>query len=83
MPHIFVEIPTADTWPSPEELSARNAVIDTLDGLAIGSCTGAGGGLGSMDFSYRVADEANARATIDDVMQRHMPESKYQTRVSE
>ena len=83
MPQIIVEIPIGGAWPSAEELSARNAVIDELDAFAIGSCTGAGGGRGAMDFSYRVAEEASARVTIEQVMQRHMPHSKYVIRVSE
>ena len=52
-----VNIPVAGMWPSPEELAARNAAMASLDAVGIGTCTGAGGGMGEMDFSYRVTDE--------------------------
>jgi hypothetical protein len=83
MPHVFVEIPVAATWPSAEDLSDRDAVIEELNRLGIGTCTGAGGGMGSMDFSYRVADEAEARTAIERVMGRRMAGCKYLIRASE
>jgi hypothetical protein len=36
-----------------------------------------------MDFSYHVADEAEARVTIERVVRSHMPQYKYHIRVSE
>ncbi len=81
MPHIVVEIPLVATRRPREEITARNAVTEELSGLAIGTCTGAGGGMGSMDFSYRIADESKARAAIEQAMSRHMPGSAYRIRV--
>jgi len=80
---LCVTIPTAGAWPAPTELTARNAVTDALTAAGIGTCTGAGGGGGEMDFSFRIADEQTARAEIDAAMQAHMPGMRYRVRVSE
>ena len=83
MASVWVTIPTAGAWPASEKLTARNAVTDALTAADIGSCMGAGGGGGEMDFSFRVADEQAARAAIDAAMQAHMPGVAYRVRVSE
>jgi hypothetical protein len=83
MKHLFVTIPVAATWPTSEELTARNAVSDSLEADGIGNCTGAGGGMGEMDFSMKVSDEPAARAAIASAMQRHMPAAKFEIRVME
>lgn len=83
MASVFVTIPVAATWPSAGELKARNAVIAAVDVAAVGTCTGAGGGLGAMDFSYSVADVAAARTVIERAMEEHMPAAEYQMRVSD
>ena len=82
MLQVFVTVPTASAWPSPSELAARNAVTDAITASGVGTCTGAGGGMGEMDFSYRVTDEAATRAAIESAMQTHMPNAKYRVRVS-
>jgi hypothetical protein len=56
-----VTIRIASTWPSCEELAARNRVEDVLDAACIGTCIGAGGGMAEMHLAYRVADESAAR----------------------
>jgi hypothetical protein len=58
MAHVFVTIPIGANWPTPEELAARDAVTDALTSADVGICTGAGGGMGEMDFSFRVTDES-------------------------
>jgi hypothetical protein len=83
MASVWVTIPTAGAWPAPAELAARNAVTDALTAGGIGSCTGAGGGGGEMDFSFRVADEEAALSAIDAAMKAHMPGVAYRIRVSE
>lgn len=83
MASVWVAIPTAATWPTPAELAARDAVTDELSAAGIGSCTGAGGGGGAMDFSFRVTDEQAARAAITSAMQAHLPGVEYRVRVSE
>jgi hypothetical protein len=80
---VWVTIPTAGAWPAPDELTARNAVAESLTAAGIGTCTGSGGGGGEMDFSFRVADEKAARAAIDAAMQAYLPGSAYRVRVSE
>ncbi len=83
MARVCVSISVAGTWPSREELTMRNAVTDALDAAEIGKCTGAGGGRGEMDFSYRVSDEQAAREAIVAAMQSLMPGAQYRIRVSE
>jgi hypothetical protein len=83
MVQVFVTIPTISNWPTADELAARNAVTVALSAAGIGSCTGAGGGRGEMDFSYRVADESAARAAIASAMEAHMPGVVYRVRVSD
>ena len=83
MVQVFVTIPVTPAWPSPEELRARNSVIAAIDAARVGTCTGAGGGRGEMDFSYRVADEQAARAAIELAMQEHMPGATCRIRVCE
>jgi hypothetical protein len=82
MVHLFVDITVVSKWPSSDELAARNGVIAELDAVDIGSCTGARGGLGKMDFSYSVKDESTARAAIESAMRMHMPNVEYHVRVS-
>jgi len=81
VPRLSVTIPAAGTWPTADELAARNAVTRALDAAGIGTCIGAGGGLGEMDFSYEVCDESTARRAIDSAIQKHMPGVKYDVRV--
>jgi hypothetical protein len=78
---LIVTIPIKSRWPTQEDLAARNAAMDAVSAEAIGTCTGAGGGMGEMDYSFRVTDETLARATIDRAMQEHMPGVVYHIRV--
>jgi len=79
-----ITMPIASTWPTREELAARNAVEQALMASPVGTCTGAGGGMGQMHLTYRVDSESSvpaARAVIDEAMKNHMPNFKYQIRV--
>ncbi len=79
-----ITIPIASTWPTREELNARNAVESALVAAGIGKCTGAGGGMGQMDLTYRVDDDTQvpaAHALIAGAMKNHMPGLEYQVRV--
>jgi hypothetical protein len=79
-----VTMPIASTWPTREELAARNAVEQALIAAPVGKCTGAGGGMGQMHLTYRVDEESSvpaARAVIDEAMKTHMPNFQYQIRV--
>jgi mevalonate kinase len=81
---IEIRIPIASTWPTREELGARNAVEASLNAAGIGKVTGAGGGMGSIDLAYRVDDEAKitaAKAAIDEAMKTHMASFRYQVAV--
>src|SRR6516162_930464 len=64
MATVFVTIRVAGVWPTREELRARDAVTDVLTEAGIGSCTGAGGEGGEMDFSFRVTDIEASREAI-------------------
>jgi hypothetical protein len=83
MREISVTIPCATTWPTSEELSARNAAMKEVDAAAIGKCTGAGGGMGEMDFCYRVDDEFAARTAIEQAMKKHFPNTPYRIKASD
>jgi hypothetical protein len=83
MPHLFVTIKVADTWPSADELDARNAVTDALEADGIGECTGGGGGLGEMDFSFEVADEVAARRALESTLRSLMPGAEFRIELME
>ena len=78
---IEVEMPVAYEWPSTAESARRNHVIERLDATGIGKCIGAGGGMGKMDFLYRVVDEVTAREAITAVMREVMPDAPFTIRV--
>jgi hypothetical protein len=81
--YLSVEIPiSGDGFPNPKELKARNAIIDELDKKRIGKFIGAGGGMGAMDFSYVVEDEARARADITAAVKRRLPDAEFTIEVS-
>ena len=72
--HLSVSMPVASGgFPNAEELAARNRIEDELTERGLGQCTGAGGGLGEMDISFQVKDEASARAMIAEVVAKHLP----------
>ena len=76
-----VIIPITATYPTADELSARNRIEDALTAASVGSFIGAGGGNGEMDISFRIDDEKIARAAIASIMQTHMPGVEYRVRV--
>ena len=82
MEHVFVTIPVAATWPTREELILRNAITDSLESLGIGTFTGAGGGMGEMDFSFQVHDVPAFHVAVETAMQSHLPGAKFCVRVS-
>jgi hypothetical protein len=84
MTTVQIRIPIGSEWPTPKELDCRNAVEAALNASSVGQCTGAGGGCGEMDLSYRVNDDsrlAAARAAIDQAMAYHMPGVQYQVAI--
>lgn len=82
MPMISVKISVDGDWPSSDDITTRNAIIEQVDAAEIGICTGAGGGMGAMDFSYEVADMARARNLIEAALKKHLPNRKYHIHVS-
>jgi hypothetical protein len=86
MVSIEITMPIASQWPTRDELAARNAVEASLISARVGICTGAGGGMGQMHLTYRVADESivpAARAVIAEAMKSHMPTFLYSIKVWE
>jgi hypothetical protein len=84
MVELEITIPVASKWPSRDELKARNAVEDALNQSAVGKCSGAGGGMGEMDLTFRIADQTAlpaARAVIDQAMNTHMLGVEYRVRL--
>ena len=79
-----ITIPVGSTWPTRDEINARNAVEEALDATGIGIVSGAGGGMGVMDLAFRLEDEAKvpaAHLAINEAMKTHMPNFKYTVRV--
>jgi hypothetical protein len=62
MTTLTIKIPIASEWPTSKELALRNKVGAALDASGNGQCTGAGGGLGEMDLSFRVDDDSRVLA---------------------
>lgn len=83
MPYISVDIPVAGDWPSTEDMDARNAIIDELDALNIGQFSGAGGGMGSVDFDYRVTNADAAVVAIKKTIAKHLPNREYSIHVAD
>ena len=83
MASLSVLIPIATTWPTAIDLAARDTIIDALSTAKIGKCTGAGGGMGEMDFSFDVSDLAVSTASIHAIMKTLMPEALYRVHTSE
>jgi hypothetical protein len=84
MAELEVTIPTASTLPSRDELALRNAVEATLNQTGVGICSGAGGGMGEMQLTFRAADQTAmplARAAVDRAMATHMPGFEYRVRL--
>ena len=80
---IIVEIPVEGNWPSGDDMQARNAVINELDEAHLGDFVGSGGGMGTMDFQYEVADSEKAKQQLASVMQKHLPGREYSVRARE
>jgi hypothetical protein len=77
--NITLKDPEANNgFPTSAELDARNKITDQLDRQKLGHFVGAGGGLGAMDFSYVVEDEARARQLINEAIQRHLPGAQFE-----
>ena len=82
MPLISVDIPVAGDWPSSGDMNSRNAITDELNALGIGEFSGAGGGMGAMDFEYEVDNVDAAEATVKAVIAKHLPDREYSLRIS-
>jgi hypothetical protein len=80
---IFADIHIDGGWPTPDEMISRNAILDEIDQMGLGQFVGAGDSIGSVDFSYRVADAATARRTIESLIRKHLPNHEYTVDVSD
>ena len=81
-PTLLVVIPVAADFPSADELEIRNRITDELESQGLGSFVGSGGGFGTMDFEYEIADIEVAGKMVAKVMQKHMPDAKYKMSVA-
>jgi hypothetical protein len=72
--YLSASMPVASgKFPSREEVMVRNTIIDVLNKRGLGKFSGAGGGMGEMDFSFHVEDESTARRMIEDVVGEYLP----------
>lgn len=78
---IMVSIPVEGEFPSPDDLSARNAVSDSLEDSGFGEFIGAGGGFGQMDFEFEVANAEEAKQQVANAMKRFLPGREYSVTV--
>jgi hypothetical protein len=80
---IFADVHIDNGWPTPDELISRNAILDEIDQLGIGQFMSTGASMGSVAFSYRVADASAAQAVIEELIQKHLPNREYTVDVSQ
>lgn len=80
---VFADIHIEGGWPSPDDLISRNAILDELDDLALGQFMGCGDRMGSVVFSYRVANAVSAASTIEQLIHKHLPHREFTIDVSE
>jgi Immunity protein 26 len=84
MTTLTITIPIDAEWPTSKQLAARNKVEAALGASGIMHSSGAGGGLGEMDLSFRVDDDSRvpaARAKIEAAMALIMPGFEYEVAV--
>ena len=78
---LWVEIELeGDGFPTAEELTARNAIMQLVQEREIGRLGGSGGGLGAMDFEVEATSVRSARGTISRLIRRIMPKRRFTIR---
>ena len=76
--HLWVEISFLEgQFANRNEFDIRNQLIDELESRGFGKFVGAGSGLGTMDFSFHVENEAAARQMLAQVIGEIAPEVNY------
>jgi hypothetical protein len=82
--HLWVEISFLEgQFANRNEFNIRNQLIDELESRGFGNFVGAGSGLGTMDFSFHVENEAAARQLLAQVIGEIAPEVNYTVEVAE
>jgi hypothetical protein len=82
--HLWVEISFLEgQFANRIEFDIRNQLIDELESRGFGKFVGAGSGLGTMDFSFYVENEAPARQLLAQVIGEIAPEVNYTVEVAE
>ena len=82
--HLWVEISFLEgQFANRNEFDIRNQLIDELESRGFGKFVGAGTGLGTMDFSFHVENEAAARQLLAQVIGEIAPEVNYTVEVVE
>jgi hypothetical protein len=82
--HLWVEISfLVDQFANRNEFDIRNQLIDELESRGFGKFVGAGSGLGTMDFSFHVENEAAASQLLAQVIGDIAPEVNYTVEVAE
>lgn len=74
---LTVDIPVDGEFPNPRELALREKIEKDLAVAKVGTLVGSGSGLGAMDLSYLVEDEALGRSLIERAIRRHLPNADY------
>ena len=72
MKTLTVEIPTADVWPTADEMDSRGKIIAALQSAGIGQFVGCGGGAGAVDFSFKAEDFSGSDDLIRRTVRQHV-----------
>ncbi len=76
--HLLLDIKLAgDGFASPDEFDLRDRLVERIERLGIGEVGGYGSGVGGMDISVLVADEAEGRGRLSRLMQEVAPDARF------
>jgi hypothetical protein len=68
MKTLTVQIPTADVWPTQEEMDSRDKIVADLRAAGIGEFVGCGG----VDFSFKAEDFTATDELIRRTVSQHV-----------
>jgi hypothetical protein len=76
--HLLLDIKVSyDGFASPGEMDLRSRLVELIEQRGIGEVGGFGSGMGSMDISVHVPDEAGGRQRLSELMREVAPGSEF------
>jgi hypothetical protein len=80
--HLLLDIKLSDDdFASPGVMDLRSRLVELIEQRDIGEVGGFGSGMGSMDISVHVSDEAEGRQRLSELMREVAPGSEYAIKV--